>query len=238
MNCSTPGFCGLHYLPDLLKLMSIKSAMLSNHLILCHPLLFHSVFPSIRVFSKDLTLQTRWPKYQSFSFSIYPSTQYSGLISFNIDWFGLLAVQGALKRFLQYHSPKASILLYTVFFTVQLSHPYMTTGQTIALTIRTFDGKVMSLLFNTLSRFLIAILPRNKCLLILWLQSLSMLILETKKMKYDTFSTFLPWSDRTGCHDLRFRLLSFKPDFSFFLGGGVFKNFIIIIFHLFLLVGG
>ena len=236
MNCSTPGFRGLHYFPDLLKLMSTESAMLSNDLILCRSLLFHSVFPSIRVFSKDLTLRIRWPKYQSFSFSIYSSNQYSGLISFNIDWFGLLAVQGALKRFLQHHSPKASILLYTVFFTVQLSHPYVTTGQTIALTIWTFDGKVMSLLFNTLSRFLIASLPRNKCLLILWLQSPSVLILETKKMKYDTFSTFspfLPWSDRTGCHDLKFWLLTFKPDFSFFFGGGSQKTLLLLFFIYF-----
>ena len=150
---------------SLLKLMSIESVMPSNHLILCHPLLLPpSIFPSIRVFSSEWTLCIGWPKYWSFSFSITLSKEHSGLISFRIDWFDL-AVQGTLKSLLQHHSSKASILWCSAFFMVQLSHPYMTTGKTIALTRWTFFGKVMSLLFNILSRFAIAFLPRNKCLL-------------------------------------------------------------------------
>ena len=141
---------------SLLKLMSIKSAMPSNHLILCHPLLPSSIFPSIRVFSNESVLHIRWPKYWSFSFSISPSNEYSGLIPLRIDWLDLLAVQGTFKTLLQHHSSKASILQCSVFFMVQLSYPYMTTGKTIALTRRTFVGKVMSLLFNMLSRLLIA----------------------------------------------------------------------------------
>ena len=156
-----------------LKLMSIQSVMLSNHFILCtslHPLLLlPSIFPSIRVFSNESVLQIRWPKYWSFSVSFSSSSEYSGLISFRIDWFDLLAVQGALKSLLQHHSSKASILQHSVFFIVQLSHPYMTTGKTIGLTKWTFFGKVMSLLFNMLSRLVIAFLPRSKCLLISWL---------------------------------------------------------------------
>ena len=145
--------------------------MPSNHLILCHPLLLlPSVFPSIRVSSKESVLGIRWPKYWSFSFSIRPSNEYSGLISFRIDWFDLLAVQVTLKSFLQHHSLKASILRRSAFFTVQLSHPYMTTGNTIALSIWTFVGKVTFLLFNMLSRFVVTFLPRSKCLLISWLQ--------------------------------------------------------------------
>ena len=145
---------------SLLKLMSIESVMPSNHLILCCPLLLlPSVFPSIRVFSNGSVLHTRWPKYWSFSFSISPFNEYSGLISFRMDWFDLLAVQGTLKSLLQHHSTKASILQCSAFFIVQLSHPYMTTGKIIALTRWTFDGKVMSLLFNKLYRFLIAFLP-------------------------------------------------------------------------------
>ena len=152
---------------SLLKLMSIKSVMPSNHLILCHPLLLlPSVFPSIRVFSKESVLCIRWPKYWSFSFSISPSNEYSGLISFRIDCFDLLVVQGTLKSLLQHHSSKASILQRSAFFIVQLSHPYMTIGRTIALTRWrwTFVGKVMSLLFNMLSRLVLAFLPRSKCL--------------------------------------------------------------------------
>ena len=149
------------------KLMSIESVMPSNHLILCHPLLLlPSIFPSIRVFSNESVLRIRWPKYWSFSFSISPSNEYSGLISFKMDWLDLLAVQGTLKSLLQHHSSKASILHCTAFFMVQLSYPYTTIGKTIALTRRTFVGKVMALLFNMLSRFVIAFLPRSKCLLI------------------------------------------------------------------------
>ena len=160
---------------SLLKLMSIESVTPSNHLILCHPLLLlPSVFPSIRIFSNLSTLPIRWPKYWSFSFSISPSNEYSGLISFRINWLDLLAVQGTLKSFLQHHSSKASIRQRSAFFTVQLSHPYMTTGKTIALTRRTFVGKVMSLLSNMLSRFVIAFFPRSKRLLVA-LSSLSSL---------------------------------------------------------------
>ena len=151
------GFPVHHQLRSLLKLISIESVMPSNHLILCHPLLLPpSIFPSIRVFSNESVLCIRWPKYWSFSFSNRPSNEYSGLISFRMDWLDLLAVQGILKSLLQHHSSKASILRCSAFFTVQLSHPYMTTGRTIALTRRTFVDKAMSLLFNTLSRFVIA----------------------------------------------------------------------------------
>ena len=147
---------------SLLKLMSIESVMPSNHLILCRPLLLlPSIFPSIRVFSNDSVLHIRWPKYRSFSFSISLSNEYSGLISFRMDWLDLLAVQGTLKSLLQHHSSKVSILQRSAFFIVQLSHPYMTTGKTIALTRQTFVGKVMSLLFNMLSRFVIAFVPRS-----------------------------------------------------------------------------
>ena len=154
-----------------LKLMSIESVMPSNHLILCHPLLFLlSIFLSIRVFSNELGLHIMWPKYWSFGFSISPTNEYSGLISFRMDWFDLLAVQGILKILFQHHSSKTFILRHSAFFMVQLSHLYMTTGKTSALPVRTFAGKVMSLLFNTLSRFIIAFLPRSKHLLISWLQ--------------------------------------------------------------------
>ena len=153
---------------SLLKFMSIELVTLSHHLILCHPLLpLPSIFPSIRVFSNELVLCIRWPKDWSFSFN--PSSAYSGLISFRIDWFALLAVQGTLRSLLQHHSSKTSILQPSVFFMVQLSHPYPTTGKTIALTVRTCASKVMSLLFNMLSRFVITFLPRSKCLLIAWL---------------------------------------------------------------------
>ena len=146
--------------------------MPSNHLILCHPLLLlPSIFPSIMVFSNESALRIRWQKYWSFSFNISPSNEYSGLISFRMDWLDLLVVQGTLKSLLQHHSSKASILQCSAFFTVQLSHPYMTTGKTIALTRRMFVGKVISLLFNMLSRLVITFLPRSKHLSISWLQS-------------------------------------------------------------------
>ena len=168
---------------SLLKLMSIESGMPSHYLILCRPLLLlHSIFPSIRVFSNESALPIRWPKYWSFSFSISPSNEHPGLISFRRDWLDLLVVQGTLKSLLQHHSSKASILQRSAFFTVQVLHPYMTTGKTIALTRRTFVGKVMSLLLNILSRLVITFLPRSKCLLISWLQSPSAVILEPPKI--------------------------------------------------------
>ena len=185
MECSTPGFLVLHHLPSLLELMSIESVMPSNHLILCHPpLLLLSIFPSIRISSNESGLHIRWPKYWSLNFSISPSNEYSRLISFRMDWFDLLAVQGTLKSLLQHHSSKASILWCSAFFMVQLSHPYITTGKTIALTIRAFIGKVMSLFFNMLYRFVIVFLPRSKNLLISWLQSPSAVILESQKIKF------------------------------------------------------
>ena len=174
--------------------------MPSNHLILCRPLLFPpSIFPSIRVFSRESVLHIRWPKYWSFSFSISPSNEYSGLISFRIDRFYLLAVQGTLKSLLQHHSSKASVLWRSAFFMVQLSHLHMTTGKTIALTRRTFVGKVMSLLFNMLSRLVIAFLPRSKRLLISWLQSPSTSDSGAQENKvshcFHCFPISLPWSD-------------------------------------------
>ena len=172
-----------------LRLMSIKSVMPSSHLILCHPLLLlPPIPPSIRVFSNESTLHMRWPKYWSFSFSIIPSKEISGLISFRMDWLDLPAVKGTLKSLLQHHSSKASILWSPAFFTVQLSHPYMTTGKTIALTRWTFVGKVMSLLLYMLSRLVITFLPSRKCLLISSLQSPSAVILEPPKIKSDTVS--------------------------------------------------
>ena len=158
-----------------------KLVMPSNPLILCRPLLPPSIFPSIRVFFSESVLYIRWPKYWRFSFSVSPSNEYSGLIFFRMDWFDLLAVQGTLKRLLQHHSSKASILWRSDFFVVQLSHPYITTGKAIALTRWTFVGKVMSLLLNMLSRLVITYLPRNKRLLISWLQLSSAMILEPKK---------------------------------------------------------
>ena len=173
---------------NLLKLVSIEGVMPSNHLILCHPLfLLLSIFPSIRIFSNESALPIRWPKY--WSFSISPSSEYSGLISFRIDWFDLLAVQGNLKSF-QYHSSKASILQRLAFFMVQLSHLYMTSGKTIALTRQTFVSKVMSFLFNMLCSLVIALLPRNKLLLISWPQSPSAVILEPKTIKCVTLPLF------------------------------------------------
>ena len=181
MNHSMPGIPVNHNSRSLPKLMSIKSVMPSSHLILCRPLLFLSpIPPSIRVFSNESTLRMRWPKYWSFSFSIIPSKEHPGLISFRMDWLDLRAVQGTLKSLLQHHSLKASILRCSAFFTVQLSHPYMTTGKTIALTRRTFVGKVMSPLLNMLSKLVITFLPRSKHLLISWLSSPSAVILEPK----------------------------------------------------------
>jgi len=188
---------------SLLKFMSIESVMPSNHLILCRPLLLlPSIFPRISVFSNESVLCIRWPKYWSFSFSISPSNEYSGLISFRMDWLDLLDVQGTLKSLLQYHSSKSSILQHSAFFMLQLSHPYMTTGKTIALTRWTFVGKVMSLLFNMLSRLVIAFLPRSKGLLI---SRWSAVILEPPKNSLSLFSLFphlfamkwwdqMPWS--------------------------------------------
>ena len=170
MNRSTPGLPVHHQFPETTQLLSTESVMPSLHLILCRPLLLPPlIFPSIRVFSSESVLCIRWPKYWSFSFSISPSNEYSGLISLRIDWFDLLAVQATLKSLFQHHSSKASILWCSAFFVVQLSHPYMTTGKTIALTRRTFVSKVMSLLFNMLSRLVITFLPRSKGLLISWL---------------------------------------------------------------------
>ena len=182
------------------RLTSIESVMPSNHLILCRPLLLlPSIFPSIRVISNESALHIRWPKCWSFSFNISPSNKHWGLISFRMDWLDLLAVQGTLKSLLQHHSSKASILWRSAFFVVQLSHLYMTTGKTIAFTRQTFVGKVMSLLFNMLSRLVITFLPRSKCLLISWLQSPSAVILEPPKIKSVTVSLsicheVMPWS--------------------------------------------
>ena len=188
--------------------------MPSNHLILCHPLILPpSIFPSIRVFYNESVLHIRWPKYWSFSFIISPSNEYSGLSSFRVDCFDLLAVQGTLKSLLQHHSSKASTLWHWAFVMVQLSHAYMTTGETIALNTGIFVGKVLSLLFNILSRLVIAFLPRNKHLLILWLQSPSAVILEPKKIKtlslFPCFQIYLPRSDGTRCHDLSFLNVEF-----------------------------
>ena len=176
--------------------MSVESVIPPNHPVLgCPFLLRPSIFPSIRVFSSELALQIRWPKYWRFSFSTGPSNEYSGLISFRINWFDLLAVQGTHKSLLQQHSSKASILWHSAFFMVQLSHPYTATGKTIVLTRRTFVSKVMSLLFNMLTRFVMAFLPRTKRLLISWLQSPSAVILEPKKIKSDTVSPSI-------CHEV------------------------------------
>ena len=191
-----------------LKFMSIESVMPSSHLILCHPLLLlPPIPPSISVFSNKSTLRMKWPKYWSFSFSISPSNEHPGVISFRMDWLDLLAVQGTLKSLFQHHSSKASIFRCSAFFTVQFSHPYMTTGKTVALTRRTFVGKVMSLLFNMLSRLVITFLPRSKRLLISWLQSPCAVILEPQTVKSDTvhcLPIYFPWCDGTRCHDLSF----------------------------------
>ena len=184
---------------SLLKLMSIESVMPFNHLILCCPLLLPpSIFPSIRVFSNETAFLIRWPKDWSFSFNISPSSEYSGLISFRMDWLDLLAVQGTLKSLLQHHTSKASILRHSAFFIVQLSHPHMTTGETIALTRQTFVDKVLSQLFNMLFKLVITFLPRNKRLLISWLQSPSAVILEPLEIKSLTVSTVSP----SICHEV------------------------------------
>ena len=180
------------------KLMSIEPVMPFSHVILCRPLLLPSIFPSIMVFSNESVFCIRWPNYWSFSFSISPSNEYSGLISFRMDWLDLLPVQGTLKSLLQHHSSNTSILWHSAFFIVQISYPYMTTGKTIVLTRQTFVGKVMSLLFNKLSRLFIIFLPRSKCLLISWLQSPSSMILEPPKIKSVTVSTVSP----SICHDM------------------------------------
>ena len=173
--------------------MSIESVMPSNHLILCCPLLPPSIFPTTRIFSNESALRVGWPKYKSFHFSISPSNEHPGLISFRMDWLALLAVQGTLKSLLQHHSSKASILLRSAFFIVHLSHPYMTTGKALALTRPTFVGKVMSLVLNMLSRLVIAFLPRSKRLLISQLQSPSAVILEPPKNKVShSFPIYLP----------------------------------------------
>ena len=189
--------------------MSIVSVMPSNHLILCCPLLLlPSIPPSIRVFSSESVLPIRWPKYCTFSFSITPSNEYPGLISFRMDWLDLLEVQGTFKSLLQHHSSKASVLQCSAFFTVQLSRTYMTTGKTIALTRWTFVGKVMSLLFNMLSGLVITFLARSKHLLISWLQLPSAVILEPHQNKvchcFHCIPIYFPWSDGTICHDLCF----------------------------------
>ena len=200
--------------------MSIESVMPSNHLILCRPLLLPSIFPSIRIFSNESASPIRWTNYWSFSFNISPSNEHPRLISFRMDRMDLLAVQGTLKSFLQHHSSKASVLQCSALFIVQLSHPYMTTGKTIALTRWTFLGKVMSLLFNMLSRVVITFLPRSKCLLISWLQSPAAVIWGPIKIKSATVSTVSP----SICHEvmepdamiLVLWMLSFKPTFSLF----------------------
>ena len=196
---------------NLPKLLSIESVMPSNHLILCHPLLLlHSIFPSIWTFSNESALRIRWPKYWSFSFNISPSNEHPGLISFRMDWLDLLAAQGTLKSLLQQQSSKSSIPWHSAFFIVQLSHPFMTTGKNIALTRWTFADKVMSLLFNMLSRLVITFLPRSKCLLISRLQSPSAVILESPKNKVShCFPIYFPWSDGTRCHDLSFLNVEF-----------------------------
>ena len=181
---------------SLLKLISTELVMPSNHLILCHSFLLpHSDFPSIRVFSTESVLHIRWPKYWGFSFSISPSNEYSGLIFFRMHWLDLLAVQGTLKSLLQHHNSKASIPWHSALFTVQLKHPYMTTGKNIALTRWTFVGKVMSLLLSMLSRLVITLLPRSMHLLISWLQSPSAVIWEPPKIKSDTVSPSI-------CHEV------------------------------------
>ena len=194
-----------------LRLTSIESVVPSSHLILCRPLLLlPPIPPSIRVFSNESTLHMRWPKYWNFSFSIIPSKEHPELLSFRMDW---LDLQGTLKSLLEHHSSKASVLRCSAFFTVQLSHPYMTTGITIALTRQTFVGKVMSLLLNMLSRLVITFLPRSKCLLISWLQSPSAVILEHQKNKvwhcFHCFLIYFPWSHETNCHDLCFLNVEF-----------------------------
>ena len=213
---------------SLLKLLFIESVMPSNHFTLCHPfLLLPSIFPSIKVFSNESVLRIRWPKYWSFSFSISPSNEYSGLISFRMDQLDLLAVQGTLKSLFQHHSSEASILRHSACSIVQLSHRYMTTGKIIALIRQTFTGKVMSLLFNMLSRFVIAFFSRSKHLLISYLQSPSAVILEPKKIKYVTVSIVSP----SICHEVMgLDDVSFLNDLSF-LNVEFYASFFTLLFH-------
>ena len=215
MDYGTPGFPVFHHLPEV---ANMHVHWVSDAIQPPHPLLSPSLsafnLSQIRIFSNELALHIRWPKYWSFSFSISPSNEYSGLISFRIDWFDLPADQGTLKSLLQHHSSKASILSSSAFFMVQLSHPYMTVGKTIALILWTFAGKVMSLHFNMQSRFLIAFLPRSKHLSISWLQSPSTVILEPKTIKSATvspsiFPIYFPWSNGTKCRDLSFLNVEF-----------------------------
>ena len=205
MNHSTQASLSITNSQSSPKPMSILSVMPSSHLILCRSLLLlPSIFPSIKVFSDESALRMRWPKYWSFSFNISPSNEHPRLISLRMHWFVILAVQGTLKSLLQHHSSKASILRHSAFFTVQLSHPYMTTRKTIALTRRNFAGKVMSLLFNMLFRLVITFLSNSKHLLISWLQSPSAVILEPRKIKSATVSTVSP----SICHVLSVVLFS------------------------------
>ena len=198
-DCSTPGLPVHHQIPEFTQTTSVELMMPSKHFSLCWSLLrLPSIFPSIRVFSNVSVLHIRRSKYWSFSFSISPPIEYSGLISFRMDWMDLLSVQGILKSLLQHHSSKTLLLQCSAFFIVQLSHPYMTTGKTMALTRRTFVGKVTYLLFNMLSRLVIAFLPRSKCLLISWMQSPSAVILEPPKIKSLTVSTVSP----SICHEV------------------------------------
>ena len=217
MDCSTPGFPVLHHLPEFAQthVHWVGDAIQPFHPLSPSPPTFN--LSSIRVFSNESVLHIRWPKYWSFSFSISSSNEHPGVISFRMDWLDLLAVQGTLESLLQHHSSKASVLGRSAFFIVQLSHPYKTTGKTIALTSWTFVDKVMSLLFNMLSRLVITFLPKSKCLLISWLQSPSAVILEPPKIKSDTISTVSP----SICHEvmrpdtmiLGFWMLSFKSTF-------------------------
>ena len=205
-----------------------------NHLILWHPLLLlSSIFPSIRIFSNEPALHIKWPKYWSFSFSISPSNEHPGLISFRMDWLDLLAVQGTLKGLLQHHSSKASVLWHSAFFIIQLSHPCMSTGKTIALTRQTFVDKVMFLFFNILSRLVITFLARSKCLLISWLKSPPPVILEPQKIKSATVSTVSPSISYElmgpDAMILVFWMLSFKPNFS--LSSFTFITFCLVLLH-------
>ena len=234
VDCSTPGLPVHHQLPEFTQthVHWVSDAIQPSHL--CHPLLLlPSIFPSIRVFTNELVLRIRWPKYWSFSFSISPSNEYSGLISFSIDWVDVLAVQGTLKSLLQHHSSKASIIWRSAFFIVQLSQPYMTTRKTIAFTRWTFAGKVMSLLSNMLSRLVIAFLPRSNRVLILWLQSLSAVILELPKIKSLTVSIISPSICQKvmgpGAMILVFWMFSFKPAVS--LSSFTFLKMILSFLH-------
>ena len=212
MNCSTPGLPVQHQLQEFTQthVHQVSDAIQPSHL-LSSPSPPSPIPPSIRVFPNESALRMSWPKHWSFSFSISPSNEHPGLISFRMDWLALLAVQGTLKSLLQHHSSKASVLRHSAFFIVQLSHPYMTTGKTIALTRQTFVGKVMSLFFNMLSRLVIPLLPRSKHLLISWLQSPSAVILEPKKIISHCFHCFPIYlrSDGTRCHDLCFLNVEF-----------------------------